>query len=260
MITLSIRPIQPSDADALQSAFMQLSEQSRYFRFHSPLRQLPERLLYDLTHVDGIDHVALVAFEQTPLPEAHGVGVVRFVRNPAAPNTAEVAITLADEAQGHGVARRLLRALAVEATERGIETFTMSVLSDNRRVRRLLTRLGAAPQSRDGNVITLHLPVRSLHQQSAPDARPAPARQARRSARRESGRARRAWVRLMHRHGQKQHLRRRPPAVDSPTSLVPWASLKSLRRFRQSTCLARTQAHPRAGTRDRSARNCPHRC
>jgi hypothetical protein len=61
---LQIRPILPSDADVLQSTFEKQSELSRYFRFHSGLRRLPDELLYRLTHVDGVDHVALVAFEK----------------------------------------------------------------------------------------------------------------------------------------------------------------------------------------------------
>ena len=159
---LYIRSILPSDADALQAAFMQLSEQSRYFRFHSPLRRLPDRLLHDLTHVDGIDHVALVAFEVREGQPANGVAVARFVRNPAAPSTAELAITVADAAQGHGVGRRVLRALAARAADRGIETFTMIVLSGNQRVRHLLTGLGATYQQREADVLTLRVPVRAL--------------------------------------------------------------------------------------------------
>jgi GNAT superfamily N-acetyltransferase len=159
---LFIRSIVPSDADALQAAFMQLSDQSRYFRFHSPLRRLPDRLLHELTHVDGVDHVALVAFEVGEGQPLHGVAVARFVRNPAAPTTAELAITVADAAQGHGVARRLLRALALRAAHRGIDAFTMIVLGGNHRVRQLLTGLGATYQERAADVLTLRVSVRAL--------------------------------------------------------------------------------------------------
>jgi RimJ/RimL family protein N-acetyltransferase len=118
--------------------------------------------LHELTHVDGVNHVALVAFEVRGGEPENGVGVARFVRDPTSPTTAELAITLADAAQGHGVARRILRALAASAAERGIETFTMIVLGDNHRVRHLLTGLGAVYQAREGDVLSLELSVRAL--------------------------------------------------------------------------------------------------
>jgi RimJ/RimL family protein N-acetyltransferase len=160
--TLSIRPIRPSDADALQSAFEQQSMQSRYYRFHSALRRLPDRLLHDLTHVDGIDHVALVAFERVgSLPQV-GVGVARFVRDPELRDNAELAIAVAEHAQGHGIARRLLLALAEQAKQRGIRTFTMHVLAANSRVRHLLAGLGAEGHGSDADVILFHVAVDAL--------------------------------------------------------------------------------------------------
>jgi RimJ/RimL family protein N-acetyltransferase len=160
--TLSIRPIRPSDSDALQSAFEHQSMQSRYYRFHSALRRLPDRLLHDLTHVDGIDHVALVAFESVGSLLQDGVGVARFVRDARLRDNAELAIAVAEHAQGHGIARRLLHALAAKAKERGIRTFTMHVLAANSRVRQLLASLGAEAQGSDADVILFHIAVDAL--------------------------------------------------------------------------------------------------
>jgi GNAT superfamily N-acetyltransferase len=159
---LQIRPIRPSDADVLQSTFEKQSELSRYFRFHSGLRRLPDELLYRLTHVDGIDHVALVAFERCGTAPPAGVGVARFVRDPQARESAELAIAVEDHAQGHGVARRLLQALGAEAQQRGIRTFSMHVVAANARVRRLLASLGAVGRSDRSDVIRFQLPVSAL--------------------------------------------------------------------------------------------------
>lgn len=158
---IRIRPIRDSDAEALRHAFEGLSQSSRYFRFHSPLRQLSDRMARYLTHVDGIDHVALVAIDRSHAA-ALGIGVARFVRNPRAPETAELAITVIDEAQGHGVARNLLEALGHAAERRGVREFTMVVLSGNHKVRRMLTHLGAVARGSEGEVIHFALPVRAL--------------------------------------------------------------------------------------------------
>jgi GNAT superfamily N-acetyltransferase len=159
---LHIRPLQPSDAPALQAGFEQLSDTSRYHRFHGAMRRIPSALLRYLTQVDGIDHVALVAFEQTAFGPGQGVAVGRFVRNKTAPDSAELAITVIDAFHGRGIARQLLAALADAARARGIGTFTMNVLSGNSRARRLVRSLGAIGKGSDGDVITFHLPVTSL--------------------------------------------------------------------------------------------------
>ena len=161
---LRIRPIEPGDQRALQDGFEHLSEMSRYYRFHSPMRQLSNGLAHYLTHVDGIDHVALVAFEPgaSRSDAAVGVAVARFIRDRRDPQSAELAITVVDHAQGHGVARRLLQALAPAARDRGISTFTMSVLAGNKRVRQLLKSLGATSRGSSGDVTTFALPVAAL--------------------------------------------------------------------------------------------------
>jgi acetyltransferase len=63
-----------------------------------------------------------------------------------------VAVTVADEVQGRGLGRRLVRTLALGARERGIDTFQMSVLGSNWRARELLRRIHAEYRRRDGTV------------------------------------------------------------------------------------------------------------
>jgi GNAT superfamily N-acetyltransferase len=161
-LPVRVRPIRPSDAQALQAGFDALSETSRYYRFHSGMRHLPERLLRYLTEVDGVDHVALVAFTLDEIETERGVGVGRFVRDASAPSTAELAVTVLDRAHGRGVARRLLTELGQAACARGIQTFKMNVIAGNMRARRLLSSLGAVGQGSVGEVMTFHLPVTAL--------------------------------------------------------------------------------------------------
>jgi RimJ/RimL family protein N-acetyltransferase len=161
-LPVRVRPIRASDAEALQAGFEALSETSRYYRFHSGMRRLPEHLLRYLSEVDGVNHVALLAFELAEIEAGHGVGVGRFVRDPSAPTTAELAVTVLDRAHGRGVARRLLAELGHAARARGIQTFTMSVIAGNLRARRLLSSLGAVGQGSVGDVMTFHLSVTAL--------------------------------------------------------------------------------------------------
>jgi len=158
-----IRPIQPSDAAELNDAFEHWSEESRYRRFHTGIRHLTKGLLDYLTHVDGIDHVALVA--QLAHEPMTGVGVGRFVRLPHAADRADLALAVTDDAQGHGVARRLLIELAHAAHARGIATFCMDVLGSNDHVRELLASVGARCVRAEEGVLSYELALTTLREQ-----------------------------------------------------------------------------------------------
>jgi GNAT superfamily N-acetyltransferase len=125
--SIRVRPIAPTDKRALADGFTQLSDESRYRRFFAPLNRLSTTDLRYLTEIDHHDHEALIAFdpgsEQT-------IGVARFVRSDD-PTVAEVAVTVADDWQGRGVATALLEQLVSRAREEGIECFLALILEDN---------------------------------------------------------------------------------------------------------------------------------
>lgn len=60
---VTLRAVEPEDKRLLAAAFDGLSEQSRYRRFFTPLRELDERQLAYLTEVDHHDHEALLAID-----------------------------------------------------------------------------------------------------------------------------------------------------------------------------------------------------
>jgi RimJ/RimL family protein N-acetyltransferase len=145
---LAIRPVQPDDKPLLADAFSQLSDESRYRRFFTPLRDLdPERLAY-LTELDHHDHEALLALDA---PDGACVGVARFVR--VAPEVAEPAVVVADQWQHRGLGTALLERLAHRARAEGITRFSAIVLAQNRDAIRLLERLGDATREDDGDVL-----------------------------------------------------------------------------------------------------------
>jgi acetyltransferase len=136
---LLLRPIRPEDKDALVAGLGRLSERSVYQRFLSPKPRLSSSELRYLTEVDFVDHYALVAVLARSPDIVVGVG--RWVRDPASPGDAEIAVVVADDLQGRGVGTRVGTALAAAARERGVERFTGSMLPTNRAAHRLLAKI-----------------------------------------------------------------------------------------------------------------------
>jgi GNAT superfamily N-acetyltransferase len=135
-----IRRLTPADAPELEKAFALLSAESRRLRFlGSKARLSPSELRY-LTDVDGHRHEALCAIDPHT---GRGVGVARFVKDPADPSRAEVAVTVVDDWQRRGLGTLLLAELTERARQEHVSHFTALVSADNRSVRRLLDRLDA---------------------------------------------------------------------------------------------------------------------
>jgi acetyltransferase len=145
---LLIRPITPDDKPLLVRGLSQLSELSVHRRFLSPKSRFTAAELRYLTEVDGNDHVAFVA--QRPGECYRLLGVARWVRLQEEPDTAEIAIVVADDWQGRGVGSLLAEAVAEEARERGIRSFTATILSDNVPAQRLMAKLTDHLESRRG--------------------------------------------------------------------------------------------------------------
>jgi GNAT superfamily N-acetyltransferase len=133
---LTIRPIEPYDAEGLRGLFLLLSPESRYFRFLGPVDRPGETCLHHLAEVDHRDRDALVASVDN-----HVVAVARYDRDGAEPRHAEVAVVVEDAWHRHGIATALLRALGGVATARGVERFTATVAADNRALASLVRSL-----------------------------------------------------------------------------------------------------------------------
>jgi GNAT superfamily N-acetyltransferase len=157
---VTLRGIQPEDAEALRRGFDRLSSRSRYQRFLSGTPELTDEMVRYLTDVDGDRHVAIVAaVDSHDLKTEEGIGVARFVRLSSDPAVAEAAVTVLDEAQGRGVGRLLLRALATLARDRGIRTIRAEVLAENTRMRHILEEVGGVVRSDDGGTLVFEVPL-----------------------------------------------------------------------------------------------------
>ena len=156
---LLIRPIRAEDKDALVAGLGRLSERSVYQRFLSPTPRLTASELKYLTEVDFTDHYALVAVLGRRPDVVVGVG--RWVRDADEPDSAEVAIVIADDLQGRGVGTTLGRRLAHTAVQRGVTRFTATILPSNRAAHRLFARISRQLETtrRLGGVDELTVPL-----------------------------------------------------------------------------------------------------
>jgi GNAT superfamily N-acetyltransferase len=155
-LTVVVRPIESGDKAALTAAFGRLSEQSRYQRFMTAISELSDSQLRYLTEVDHHDHEALIAFEPR---SGDSVGVARFVRLEDG-TSAEAAVTVIDDWQGHGLGTALCQLLAERARDEGIERFTALLLASNDQMQDVLASLGPAQViSRDAGTIEIEVAI-----------------------------------------------------------------------------------------------------
>jgi GNAT superfamily N-acetyltransferase len=143
---LYVRHVRPSDKEIISKAWLQLSALSQQRRFLAAKPVLTQSDLRYLTEIDGHDHVALIAVRLDQPKRV--VAVARYVRLKDDPETAEVAVTVADPMHGKGVGRQLGVLLADEARGRGIKRFSASILSDNRPALRLMATMSDRLHSR----------------------------------------------------------------------------------------------------------------
>ena len=157
---VTIRPIRPDDRERLQLTHERLSDQSRYRRFMTAKPTLSAADASYLVDIDGCDHYALVATVAEPDGEAI-IAVARYIRLSRHPEIAEFAIVVADDWQGHGIARELLGRLADAAVTHGVRRFAATIFSDNMPIRHMIDGLAAGPviRHREGNVLEVEFPL-----------------------------------------------------------------------------------------------------
>ena len=136
---LYVRHVKPSDSDLIAKAWLQLSRETQQRRFLAPKPVLTKSDLRYLTQIDGHDHVALIALRLEDPKRL--VAVARYVRLKDDPETAEVAVTVADQMQGLRIGTQLGVLLADEARGRGVKRFSASILSDNRPALKLMAAM-----------------------------------------------------------------------------------------------------------------------
>ncbi len=144
------RTMQPEDVDIEQAFVRRLSARSRYLRFFSGLSELPPALLHQFTHPEYPDSYAVIATVADGTGEKQ-IGVARYSPTRKA-GTVEFAVVIADEWQGHGIARHLLTTVIAAAVMAGLKRIEGLVLRENKRMLGLARELGFEPIPGDEDV------------------------------------------------------------------------------------------------------------
>lgn len=145
MEPIRIRPIQPTDHDALRAFYAGLSDESRRTRFFAVTSGIGDRqstwfCTPDHAHREGFVAVA---------GRGRGRRLVGHVCvEPVDESTAEIAIAVADDVQGHGVGRRLTAAAVAAARADGYTRLVATMLAGNPAIQRLLHGIGLPIRSR----------------------------------------------------------------------------------------------------------------
>ncbi len=132
-----IRPLATGDVEAIITWFEGLGPKARRERFLASVGRLNDRTLSQLVQVDHQEHEALTAVTA----EGATVGIARYIRLPQT-QTAELAVAVADQWQGRGIASVLLQGIVTRARAAGIRWLTVECLASNTAIVRLLCRLG----------------------------------------------------------------------------------------------------------------------
>ncbi|MBW2616939.1 MAG: GNAT family N-acetyltransferase [Deltaproteobacteria bacterium] len=139
-LDIFIRPIKPEDTSLLLGLFHDLSRESIYYRFFTPLRTLPEEMLARFTQLDYDRDMALVAMERSQ-PEEKILGVASLMSK-AGGIEPVFAVVVGDPWQGKGVGTALMEHLIAIARERGMASICGFVLAENTHMLALARKLG----------------------------------------------------------------------------------------------------------------------
>ena len=105
---------------------------------------------YLVDAVDGMDHVAFVAFAEND-PERL-VGVARILRYPDDPESLDVGVTVADDYQGDGLGHVLVQVLAAHRPRPSRRVVTQ-IATGNDRAMSLLSAFGTPRRIGDGQIV-----------------------------------------------------------------------------------------------------------
>lgn len=126
-----------ADTDALVAMHGRSSSETLYRRYHAPISHVTPRMVRAQLEPTGGRSMVLSVGETV-------VGAAMYSVDPCStePGSVEVGLMVEDawQRQGHGA--RLLRALAVEAANQGVETLTCLVQPENDAVLRAIQRAG----------------------------------------------------------------------------------------------------------------------
>ncbi len=146
--------------EQITDALDNMSIQSRWLRFASPINSLTDEQLDYLVDLDGKDRVAWCALIGTDDKE-RGIGLARYFKLQDKNNVAEFALTIVDEFQGQGIGYELLKQLLKTARNNHLEKLIGYVLPINKHMLSLCQHFDASFYTDDSSFVIVNIPVRA---------------------------------------------------------------------------------------------------
>jgi GNAT superfamily N-acetyltransferase len=146
---LTLRFVEPGDADALQAYVRGLSQSSRYRRFLGAASELPPSLLDGFTHAGEDDRFSVIAIASVERIERI-VAEARYALN-ADQASVEFGLSVDDQWQGHGIGAALMTNLECRAAALGARRLFGDTLRSNEVMMSLARKSGFAFRASPGD-------------------------------------------------------------------------------------------------------------
>ena len=137
---VTIRPMSAADAELEANFVRNLSLQTKHNRFMEGINELSSTMLKNLCDIDGKHVMAFVATIKEKNKEQQ-IGVSRYALG-VNENEGEIAVTVADDWQHHGIAKLLMKPLIEYARNNGITQLYSLDLTSNVAMEHLAKDLG----------------------------------------------------------------------------------------------------------------------
>ncbi|CAA0107984.1 Protein lysine acetyltransferase Pat [Halioglobus japonicus] len=151
---VTFRMISPEDARIEHDFVVALSERSRYLRFFSGLKELPDYMTRELVDTHYPISYALIATVPTTDGDQQ-IGVARYSPTETK-GVAEFAVVVTDKFQGNGIGSKLLQYIVAAAAVAGLNQLEGLILRENTPMLMLSKKLGftvsSAPEL-DGTLV-----------------------------------------------------------------------------------------------------------
>jgi GNAT superfamily N-acetyltransferase len=140
--SVTVRFVEPRDAEALQGFFRSLTVRSRYSRFLGAISELPQTELDHFIHVGEANRFSVIAVMTIDGVETI-VGEARYAFD-AGTLSFEVGLSVDDRWQGHGIGSALLKNLECRAAAFGAKRLFGDTLRSNDAMLGLARKAGFA--------------------------------------------------------------------------------------------------------------------
>ncbi|AXK39451.1 bifunctional acetate--CoA ligase family protein/GNAT family N-acetyltransferase [Crenobacter cavernae] len=153
---VQIRPVRPEDAQMQQAFVANLSEESRYNRYMSSIKQLSQMMLVRFTQLDYDREMAMSMVHEGENGEEQ-LAIARYITDPDN-ESCEFALVVADAWQGRGIGPMLMNVLFDAARDQGLKLMHGEVLAGNKAMLKLMHKLGFSvnvhPEDRSLTVVS----------------------------------------------------------------------------------------------------------